>query len=511
MKKYRVPILLSIILCLVLGFSTILNKKWSTIDNWGFADNQIKEYGPFWITVPAGENEGLPTDINGLQFDDEPDTIFLILPSNINTKKLVCYVRDGYDSQYEARRAVRFENGVAEIAGKTVKVINSDIPIMFIETDEENMPFSEFRDTYDRDAICSGKAYFDDFSNTENIYLKPRGNLTWAGMHKKPYTLVLENKENLLGMGTHKKWNLLADAYDKSCLKNYTFNRLAHKVGIEYEPEMKHILLYINGSYEGIYLLTEKVKAEKESVNLGKNDWLFIWGGSNPEQMISYDSKCWFGDTDDIDYPYVELVYPENDSEEGLKEKKEYIQKYMDAVEDESSDEYMDYLDLDSFVKFYWVQEASMNLDACYRSIYTYYRDSTKKLYYAPVWDMDLSLRTDYTKPGENGEEISFNDVEDWKIRKLAYYRELFEHPSFEEEVSRAYYEYGIRENLWDAIDIYKEEQQKLETVGEIEFKVWKNEVPEMFLSDNYKEHSQIVLDDYIKRLEWIDKAMEIN
>ena len=163
-------------------------------------------------------------------------------------------------------------------------------------------------------------------------------------------------------------------------------------------------------------------------------------GGSHPEQIIPYESECWFGDTDEIDYPYIELLFPKEDSVEGLKEKQKYIQKYIDAIEDETSKDYLKYLDIESFVKFYWIQEASMNKDACYRSIYTVYKRSTDSLYYSPVWDMDTTLRTIGDKPRKNGGVVDFSYVTGWKTREMAYYRELFEHPEFEEAIKNAYF-----------------------------------------------------------------------
>lgn len=510
--KIGVVTLATVALIVIVVLCSFYNSKYNIIDNWLSTDQQIEEYGSFWITIPAAENDGLPTDVNGVLFEDDPSTIYLVLPKYVNTNKLVLYVRDGYESQYEARRVANFDNGDVEIAGKTLKLISTELPIMFVETDEENMSFYEFCNTYERDVKCSGKVYLKNYisENGESMYLKPRGNATWAGTHKKPFTLVLENSKSLLGMVNSKKWNLLSDLYDKSCLKNYTFYNLARDLDIEYEPEVAHIGLYINGTFEGIYLLTEKISVDRKHVNIGSDDWLFIWGGSHPEQMIPYKSKCWFGDTDSIEYPYVELLYPKNDSQQGLNEKQIYIQTYIDAIENENSLEYLEYLDVDSFVRFYWIQEAAMNYDSCYRSIYTCYKNDTGKLYYGPVWDMDETLgKEGFFKPGKDGTEIYFTDIEGWKTRELAYYRELFEHPEFREAVVNAYFDGGIRETLWKSVDTFKEEKKKIEHLCDIEFKMWDWEAPEWRYADTYGEHTQIVLDRYITRLKWIDKQMQ--
>lgn len=192
-----------------------------------------------------------------------------------------------------------------------------------------------------------------------------------------------------------------------------------------------------------------------------------------------------------------------------MKEKQKYIQKYIDAIEDETSKDYLKYLDIESFVKFYWIQEASMNKDACYRSIYTVYKRSTDSLYYSPVWDMDTTLRTIGDKPRKNGGVVDFSYVTGWKTREMAYYRELFEHPEFEEAIKNAYFEDGIREKLWNTVNTFYEEKEYLGELAELDFRIWKNEDQEGALSDNYYDHTNIVINDYITRLKWIDEQMK--
>ena len=121
----------------------------------------------------------------------------------------------------------------------------------------------------------------------------------------------------------------------------------------------------------------------------------------------------------------------------------------------------------------------------------------------------DFTLRTQYEKPGKGEETVHFNDVIGWKTRKMAYYRELFEHPEFEEAIKEAYYEGGVREKLWNTVNTFYEEKEYLGELAELDFRVWKNEVPETALSYNYYDHTNIVINDYITRLKWIDEQMK--
>ena len=53
-------------------------------------------------------------------------------------------------------------------------------------------------------------------------------------------------------------------------------------------------------------------------------------------------------------------------------------------------------LDIESFSKYFIVEEFCGNVDAVYNSIYIYKERSDKKLYFGPVWDMDLAFDNSY-------------------------------------------------------------------------------------------------------------------
>lgn len=57
-----------------------------------------------------------------------------------------------------------------------------------------------------------------------------RGQSTWAAA-KKPYSMTLSDRADLLGMGKAKKWILLANAYDSSHLRNKIFWTLPPQLG----------------------------------------------------------------------------------------------------------------------------------------------------------------------------------------------------------------------------------------------------------------------------------------
>lgn len=103
--------------------------------------------------------------------------------------------------------------------------------------------------------------------------IRGRGNTTWTNSEKKPYQMKLSKKADLLGTGEKTKtWLLIANAADPTLLRNTISLKLALYMGSEGTPSCEPCDLYYNGEYRGSYLLTEKVKVEKNGVNIDDLD-----------------------------------------------------------------------------------------------------------------------------------------------------------------------------------------------------------------------------------------------
>lgn len=92
-----------------------------------------------------------------------------------------------------------------------------------------------------------------------------RGNSTF-GLLKKPFQFKLEEKVDLFGFGEADAWNLLADGYDETGLRNYISMEMARALEMEYVPDGRMVDLYCNGEYYGVYYLSEKVEIGESRV-----------------------------------------------------------------------------------------------------------------------------------------------------------------------------------------------------------------------------------------------------
>jgi len=124
----------------------------------------------------------------------------------------------------------------------------------------------------------------------------------------------------------------------------------------------------------------------------------------------------------------------------------------------------LNYLDLDSFVMRYLVDEISKNLDAGYSSYYFYKPRGESKLYAGPVWDYDTSLGNNMgwgdSAILKNPEGMYANqsnwsaklwEKEEFRIRAAELYTGIF-HPWLEEFLDTGYD--SLAEKISDSVSM---------------------------------------------------------
>ena len=70
------------------------------------------------------------------------------------------------------------------------------------------------------------------------------------------------------------KWNLIANATDGSYIRNKVIRDLAYESVEAYEPQGEYVEVYLNGEYQGLYLLTEAVEIAENRIEIDpENSW----------------------------------------------------------------------------------------------------------------------------------------------------------------------------------------------------------------------------------------------
>lgn len=302
-----------------------------------------------------------------------------------------------------------------------------------------------------------------------------RGNMTWA-MHKKPYSIKIDKKAEIFGLKKAKKFNLLANACDETALRNWIMLNTAEKLKMPNAIRSAYTILYLNGNYNGLYQITNKVEIGKSGVNIAnledetekinkennikikklahfsidRNDSLGfkkgVDGAMNPEDitggyLLDHNFKphryaeAPSGFISDYGYP-TEIKSPEFASREQVEYISNYYNEMMEAIcapngkNPHTGMHYSQYIDVDSYIYYYLCSEIFYNLDAVNASLYMY-KDKGGKMYCGPIWDYDISMNTQVYWDKANGYNSFFIREAREKDGSLRIFGQLYNHPEY--------------------------------------------------------------------------------
>ena len=303
---------------------------------------------------------------------------------------------------------------------------SSNLPIVVINTFGQTI-VDDPRIVCDMGIIDNGFGTINSISDPFNDYngkisIEYRGSSSQS-FPKKSYALETQdvngnnNNVSLLGMPVENDWILYAPYSDKSLMRNFLTFDLGRKMG-SYSPRTVYCELVVNGDYKGIYILMEKIKRDNDRVDIAKLDADDLAGDSlTGGYIIKVDKYTGTGGADWLsDFPnisggslYIQYHYPE--ANVMLPQQMEYIEHFMDSFEyalagpnfADTLVGYSKYIDVNSFIDLYIINELSKNIDGYRLSTYMYKdRDSNGgKLIMGPFWDYNLAFgNADYCNGG---------------------------------------------------------------------------------------------------------------
>lgn len=310
-----------------------------------------------------------------------------------------------------------------------------------------------------------------------NVEVKGRGNLTW-NKPKKPYQVKFSGKTDLLGLGRAKKWVLLANYFDHSALRNDIALTLAEMLGVKYNHRGKFVEVYFNDKYEGLYYLVQRIELAKGSVDLRNSEGVLF----EIDALHKYDEECHDSALKDC-LVFKDAIRKNSKEQEYLIEK--FVEDYQDAelaAREGKYNEVAEILDINSFAKYYLVNEYTVNPDA-YMSSFFLYRDDDGKICAGPVWDFDYSLGNREWRWQDD--DSFFSPYEDEKNMNAKIMKYLLMMPEFQDEVQQTFQEKlaGREEELVQTIQDRRDEINRVILVNN---KKWNIE--------NFKEDTDSLL-----------------
>lgn len=275
---------------------------------------------------------------------------------------------------------------------------------------------------------------------------------------KAPYQLDFVDEEGnaapaeVMGMSAHHEWALNGPYLDKSLVRNYMWYNLAGEI-MEWAPNVRYCELIVDGDYRGLYLMVEtitdgddcRLDLSETEQNVEATGYLLRsdrsteldMGGERDvytylERMLTHTLEfiVKFPKRSELDEELLHRI--ELDFAEFEKALYSYDYDYEEYG-------YWNYIDVDSFVDYYIINELSYNVDAGRYSTYLY-KDMSGK-YKLAVWDFNNSCDNYIDDSfGPEGLDLHsrllyfmlFKD-EDFAARVLRRYEQLREGPLSEE------------------------------------------------------------------------------
>ncbi|KAA3610106.1 MAG: T9SS C-terminal target domain-containing protein [Calditrichaeota bacterium] len=388
-----------------------------------------------------------------------------------------------------------------------VELSSSDLPIVLIDTDGKDIRSDNIRIVADMDIIYNGPDVRNSVADSANNYsgkisIEIRGQSS-SGWDKKSYGLETQDDEgenlnvSLIDLPAENDWILHAPYFDRSLMRNVLIYELSREMGW-FSSRTRYCELVINEEYKGIYVLMEKIKRDKNRVNIAK---------LNPDEttgdeltggyILRIDKESWndgfvsphppfSGSSLRLKYQYV---YPK--PEDIADEQKDYIKNFVLDFENliDSGDftdplnSYSQFINVSSFIDYLILNELSRNVDGYRLSAYFYKeKDSNGGLLHTgPVWDYNFSFgNAGYYNSWliEGWQIIYFTENSSFQRRDSFqppfWWKVLFNDPAFSKQLNERWSQ--LRQTLLsknsinDIIDFYAD---KTDEARDRNFEIW--------------------------------------
>ena len=271
--------------------------------------------------------------------------------------------------------------------------------------------------------------------------IKVRGNSTnQEAVAKRAFRIKMSSKMNFFGLNNgckEKSWVLLADFFDQSMFRNecaFSMGDALFNYSGYYSSDYKHVNLYMNGTYRGIYLFAEQQQAKKERIPInepssesvigtnvgylleidglvdqnGKNGLLegdpcFKSASAGRVNSVSIASKGYVIKTDT--FSDEQRAFAKKFIDNTTKAFADTCNGTLEVVDENADiqpspynnayDTLNTFLDIDSFFRMYLLQEFVKDFDVGWGSFYMYFdfsaNSTVKRLTFAAPWDFDLA------------------------------------------------------------------------------------------------------------------------
>ena len=371
------------------------------------------------------------------------------------------------------------------LLGNAQILTDSNLPIIVIETDggvtipDEPKVLATMKILWHPDG---SRNYLSDINNPDalnyngRIGIERRGS-TSQSPAKKPYGLttlqsddITHNNVSLLGMPAENDWILNNLSYDQTCMRDFLSYELSERLG-QYSTRRRYCEVMVNGDYKGLYVFMEKIKVDKNRVNVQKMDQTCnsvpeVTGGyiTKADKTTGGDPVAWTM-TGSSPWGWVDYIHHYPKPDEITQAQHNYIKSVffdLDAAAHAYNENletgYPAIIDIPSFIDFMMIAEFSSNVDVYSLSTF-FHKDRNGKLRAGPVWDYNLAYGHDEFGNRSRYDVWQFSNGNNDGSR---FWTDLFNAPTFRCYFARRWFEltqpgqplsYDFVSNRMDEID----------------------------------------------------------
>ncbi|GAB5534938.1 MAG: hypothetical protein Rubg2KO_11870 [Rubricoccaceae bacterium] len=280
-----------------------------------------------------------------------------------------------------------------------VEFSSSTLPLIVIDTQRGAIP--------DEPKVTARMRVIDNGSGERNALTDPPTDYDgWVGIErrgssssrfpKKQYTVETRHEDGsnrsvaLLGLPEENDWVLHAPYSDKSLLRNALAYHLARETG-RYASRARFCEVVLDGNYQGVYVLFEKIKDDGNRVALADTDSLGGGYIAKLDKRTGGTSGTW-PSRDPITGQFVRYQFHDPEGDELTEAQRNEIEASFDRMEEATTESDFSDLDLDSFVDYVIVNELAKNIDAYRISTYFHRPEGGAPIHAGPVWDFNIAF-----------------------------------------------------------------------------------------------------------------------
>ncbi len=421
---------------------------------------------------------------------------------------------------------------------------NSNLPLIFINTNGQNI-IPDVKITADMKVLnsLSGQNNITDttFEYNGKIGIEVRG-FTSVGYPKKNYTVETRDdlganlNVSLLGMPQENDWVFHGPYSDKSLMRNVLAYHLGNKTG-KWSPRTRFFELYLNSNYVGVYVLVEKIKIDKNRLDLATLKENDVFGDQLTGGYILQIDRPDNDDVEGKDYwisPYrartklqqkVYFLFMDPKGTVINDFQRYYIQDHITAFENAMNSEnyrdritgYYPLVDFNSFVDYYIISELSRNLDGYRISTFLHKDKDSKggKITMGPFWDYNICFGNANFFSAGNTQGWIIDGMGDGDAHAMPFWWEKFRLDPFFNSHLKKRWNYWIERNINEtylnkfidscALELNEAQKRNFRTWNVLGTYVW----PNNYIGGTYQNELNYLKTWLRDRIKWMNSQIQ--